>query len=323
MSARPAIDASRRVDEPVFLVCSERSGSTLLTHMLDHHPEMAWALALEFAVEKVRAPGEWPPLDEYCAYLETHLVFQRSGMTVDRRLDYVSLVHDFLAQERARKRRPVVGAAVHRNFDRLPWLFPSCRFVHLVRDGRDVSHSLIGLGIAGNVWRGADRWSRTEAVWDRLRETLPAERVHEVRYEALVGAPEETLGAICEFIGVPYSDRMLAYPADTNYGPVDPTLAGRWRKNLAPRDVRIVEAVAGSMLAARGYAPSGLAPLRIGAFRRAFLREHDRFHRVRFRVAHDGFWLTATDFAARHLGLRGAARATLQRRNAIEARTLR
>ena len=322
MSARGARNADRVIDDPVFLVCSERSGSTLLTHMLDHHPQMAWALALEFAVTLVPAPGQWPSLEVYHDYLDTHLFFQTSGLTIDRRLGYVALVHDFLAQERARKNRPLVGAAVHRNFDRLPWLFPSRRFIHLVRDGRDVSRSLIGLGIAGNVWRGAAWWTAAETLWDSLRARLPAERIHEVRYESLVRAPEDTLRGICAFIGVPYSERMLSYPDDTNYQPVDPGRVEQWRRHLTSGDVRVIESIAAPLLVARGYQLSGLPPLRIGSLRRGWLREHDRYHRVRFRVARDGFSLTAADFVARRLRLRAAVRRLLVRRNAIEMQYL-
>ena len=42
---------------PVFLVGSERSGSTLLRLMLDHHPEIAFAQKIDFVVEHVSDTG--------------------------------------------------------------------------------------------------------------------------------------------------------------------------------------------------------------------------------------------------------------------------
>ncbi len=312
-----------RVDDAVFLVCSERSGSTLLTHMLGHHPQLAWSEALLFGGALVPAEGQWPPLEVFYDFLDGSRFFHSGGLTIDRRLDYVGLVHDFLLQKRARTGRPVVGATVHRHFDRLPWLFPACRFIHLVRDGRDVSRSTIGIGVAGNVWRGARWWLAAETMWDELRPRLPPERCHEVRYEALIRAPEATLAGICAFIGIPYSEQMLSYPQHTNYTPADPALVEQWRRAATPREIRLIEAVAGPMLVARGYQLSGLPPLSIGRVQRLWLREHDRYGRVRFRIERQGFTLTAADFLARHLRLRRLARRLQQRINAIEMRYLK
>lgn len=312
-----------RIDDPLFLVSSECSGSTLLTHMLDHHPQMAWALALEFTVVMVTDPEQWPPLDLYHDYLDNHLFFQTSGLHIDRRLDYLQLVHDFLAQERARKGKTLVGGAVHHHFDRLPRLFPSCRFIHLVRDGRDVSRSAVKMGFVGNAWRGAAHWAATETLWEEVRARLPHDRFHEVRYEALIHHPTDTLREICAFVGVPYSDQMLDYPADTKYRPVDPRRVEPWREQATDLEIRIVESVAGPLLEKRGYRSSGLPALHIGRLRQLVLREHDRYRRVRFRIGHDGFFLTAADFLARRLRLRGWARRVQKRLDAIEKQGLR
>jgi len=63
--------------------------------------------------------------------------------------------------------------------------------------------------------------------------------------------------------------------------------------------------------------------MRIGPLRRAWLREHDHYRRVRFRIAREGLPLAAGEFLARHLHLRASARRLQQRRNAIEMRSLR
>lgn len=311
------------VGDPVFLVGSERSGSTLLAHMLDHHPELAWALALEFAGGLLRAPDQWPPLPTVHDRLRHSWYVRRTGLRIDPRLTYVELVHDFLEQERARKGKGRIGATVHRDFDRLPWLFPAGRFIHLLRDPRDVSRSAIGLGFVGNVWGGARRWVDAERRWDALCAHVAPARRYEVRYEQLIRHPADTLRGICAFIGVPYSAAMLGYPADTNFGPADATRIASWRHEAAPADVRVIEAVAGDLLEARGYQPSGLAPLRIGLLRRLWWREHDRYRRIRFRVARNGVWLTAADFCARRARLHGYARRLQKRIDDIEMQLLR
>ena len=47
-------------DAPLFLVGSERSGTTFLRLMLDHHPEIAFEKEFDFVVTKVSDAGEFP-----------------------------------------------------------------------------------------------------------------------------------------------------------------------------------------------------------------------------------------------------------------------
>jgi hypothetical protein len=61
---------------------------------------------------------------------------------------------------------------VHRHYDRLLRLWPEARFIHLVRDPRDVASSCIGMGWAGNVWTGVTRWIEAERLWDEVRGDL-------------------------------------------------------------------------------------------------------------------------------------------------------
>ncbi len=305
------------VDAPVFLVGSERSGSTLLSHMLDHHPHVAWCGGFEFAVEFLQQKGQWPRLRDYCRALEIDIIFQRSGFTVDASLSYPELMRDFLVQQRNRYGKELVGATVHLYFDRLPWIFPSCRFIHLLRDGRDVSRSRVAMGWDGNMWTAAEHWVVAEQLWDRLQAQLCPDQWHEVRYESLIRAPEAELREICNFLGVPYSPHMLHYPDNTAYTPPDPKLIGQWERSLSPVEIQLAEAQMIDMLRARGYRPSGLAPLHVGWQYAQWLREHDRYRRLRFRIQRYGWSLAAADVLARRLHLNFWARRLQRRLNAI------
>ncbi|MEL7520985.1 MAG: sulfotransferase, partial [Cyanobacteria bacterium J06553_1] len=50
------------VAQPIFLVGAERSGTTLLRIMLDHHPQQAWCHEFEYAVDLLDESGGFPPL---------------------------------------------------------------------------------------------------------------------------------------------------------------------------------------------------------------------------------------------------------------------
>lgn len=109
---------------PAFLVGSERSGTTMLRLMLDHHPMLVWQDEFEFAVDMISPDGGFPDMGYYREWLSLHRIFLASGFTIDPTLDYARLIRGFLEQRRSRDGKPIVGATVHRHFDRLLHLWP-------------------------------------------------------------------------------------------------------------------------------------------------------------------------------------------------------
>lgn len=320
----PAADASDPT-WPVFLVGAERSGTTLLRLMLDAHPELAWANEFEFAVDLVSDDGRWPTLADYAAFLATHRVFQAGPYSLDPSdpaLPYPDLVRGFLEERRTAARKTFVGATVHRHFDRLLHLWPDARFLHLVRDPRDVAASCIPMGWAGNVWTGVSRWIAVETLWERLSGRLAPGRALEIRYEALIASPERELRRICDFLGLSYHPHMLRYPEWTSYEAPDPALSERWRAWPA-RDVQLVEGRVRDLLERRGYAPSGLPAHHPGTFERLALRAQDRIARIRFGLRVYGWRLRLAEFLANRLGLRRWRQRIQLRKNVIDRSRLR
>lgn len=302
------------VDNPVFLVGAERSGTTLLRLMLGHHPDLAWVNEFEYAVDMVSDDGRFPDLEQYTAWLQRHRIFRASECTIDPALDYPALVRDFLEQRRRRAGKAQVHATCHRHFDRLLHIWPEARFIHLVRDGRDVARSVIGMGWAGNVYTAASRWIEAERLWEQLRARLSEDRWIELKYELLLAEPERELTRICEFIGVAFDPAMLAYDCDSTYEKPDPSLAQQWRRKLSPHQIRLIEARIGPMLADRGYELSGHPSLSVGPLRRWGLRIQDRFYRARFRLKRYGPILWLADACLRRLGRPRASLDLVQRR---------
>src|SRR4030095_2960604 len=101
------------------------------------------------------------------------------ALEVDRSLDYPGLMKSFVSQYGRRSRKPIHGATCHKHFDRLLRIWPRARFVHLMRDGRDVARSCIGMGWSGNVWCGAQRWIDAEELWAGLAERIDPARRHD------------------------------------------------------------------------------------------------------------------------------------------------
>lgn len=292
---------------PLFLVGSERSGTTLLRLMLDHHPEIAFAKEFDFVVERLSDAGELPSLQRYLDWLSP---VRGVDYAIDPSLGYRELVNDFLRQKQAASGgKPLVGATIHRNFDRLRYLWPDARYIHIVRDPRDVARSVVQKGWAGNVYQAAEFWTKAERCWDALASHLSADQAIEVHYEDLVLQTESVLAAVCRFAGVDYSPRMLDYPADApQYPPPDPGLVVQWKTKLAPHDVALVEIRTAGLMESRGYAPSDHPLPQIGPVRHELLLTAARLRRLRTRLRMYGPWLVATDVLGRRLGLRRLAR---------------
>lgn len=292
------------VKAPVFLVGSERSGSTMLRLMLDHHPEVAFQSEFEFCVELVSDSGAFPEIETYRNWLALDRIFLDSGFHIDPSLGFRELANSFLIQKMQQDGKSRVGATVHRYFDRLLQVWPDARFIHLVRDPRDVARSTIPMGFAGNVWAGAARWVEAEMTWSRLRERLTEDRFVELRYEELVRAPEAELRRLCAFLGVSYDSRMLEYSEHSSYGSPDPAVAERWRVQLSERDIGLIEAQVGSLMEDRGYEPSGAPSIKVGPALARKLRWGDRIGQVRFRIERYGMALFLAEFVARRFRIK-------------------
>jgi len=308
--------------EPFFLVGSERSGTTLLRLMLAHHRAIECAPEFEFLVEAMPDGQGWPELGRYYEWLATNRIFLPHGLEVDRTLDYPALARSFVTQYGRRSKKPIHGATCHKHFDRLLRIWPEARFVHLLRDGRDVARSCIGMGWAGNVWHGAERWIEAEALWDALAPRVDASRRLELGYEDLIRDPERELARVCAFLGTDYDPGMLDYGKDSSYERPDPKLIGQWRRKLAPAELALLEARIGPLLRRKGYEDSGVPAARVGAWRRFQLALDDRRGRFRFRCERYGLGHIVSSRLASLLGARGWQRRLLVARNEIDNRHL-
>jgi hypothetical protein len=88
-----------------------------------------------------------------------------------------------------------------------------------------------------------------------------------LRYEQLVTEPGETLQALCQFIGINFSEQMLAYQDDVARkvptdkmslwpslkGPLNAANVGRWRGQMRLSQRILFEQRAGTLLRELGY----------------------------------------------------------------------
>lgn len=188
--------------------------------------------------------------------------------------DAVRLLFALYAQTQGKSRYGDKTPYYVQHLDTLADLFPEAKFVHIIRDGRDVALSLREMpwGQSNLEW-AALRWK----TWvERGREAgrrLGA-RYLEIRYEDLVGAPEKILAMICEFLQVDFESRMFAFPSHANelLGPLPdsyihenlriPITKGlrNWRFQMSRNEVLRFDIVAGELLGDLGYERTGMRP---------------------------------------------------------------
>ncbi len=274
---------------PVVLGCV-RSGTTLLRALLDSHPALSVPPESYFVVPalQTRQRYERPSgldLDSLLADVAAERSFPdwhlaACGLDEVRDASPATVPEAVLALYRAYahqqgKARAGDKTPLHLlHVDLLATSFPTARFLHIVRDGRDVVPSILGMSF------GPDRFAEGVLFWQRRVEQgraagarLGPERYREIRYERLVTHPEQVLREqVCPFFGLEFSAEMLRYHerADDLIGGLratshvqgvrrPPTRGVRdWRTALAPHDVQLFEALAGDLLDELGYERSGL-----------------------------------------------------------------
>ena len=275
---------------PTFLFGFERSGTTLLTMMVGAHPHLScplsvtgtwWAFAdrlEEFG--GLKAPTDIRRMVDAVADHERlklwKVDFDREALAAQIRPgEYGDLVHAFhTAAAEAEGKAAWVNMDIVTlfRFEEVARLFPAARFVQIVRDGRDVALSFKGYRFGGlNALEVADRWSRATVAADRIGHALGPDRYLRIRYEDLVGLPEQTLDRLCDFTGQEYDPAMLDYAGDVSRKVPDATRdlwpildrppqtdkIGRWTREMKSSERYVIEEAAGEALDRFGYERGG------------------------------------------------------------------
>jgi hypothetical protein len=176
--------------------------------------------------------------------------------------------------------------------DQLNALFPTCRILHIVRDGRDCALSHLSRAYVygyENVLRAAREWRDQVTLCRKMGAMLPADRYCELRYEDLVSEPARELERVCRFLGVRFAPSMLEYHRDVARHVPDerrglwplldrpPVVENRerWRQRMRPGDRAVFERAAGPLLRALGY-ETWSPPVRRGRLRELWYELHSR-----------------------------------------------
>ena len=297
-------DGAELPKHPSFLVGAERSGTTLFRLMLAQHPKIGVCPEFENALDPLVGKKVWPQTRRYIDQISQNWILRDQGFSIDRSLTVHRLIDSFLIQTMELRQAEEVVAVVHRNIEVVNKLWSNARYIHIVRDPRDVAKSNIGMGWAGNVWHGVTPWLELELAWGKLKKCLPNDAYTEVTQEELIRSPEQVLMRVCSFMDLDYNPCLLDYPQTSRYTKPDSNLTQQWLKKLTSREVQLVEARVGELLLQRGYCYSGLETTSPGVFTRLGLMFDNKIRKLIFRLHSYGSRLYLEELFSRRLRVR-------------------
>jgi hypothetical protein len=257
------------IEDPVFVLCMGRSGSTLLRFLLDAHPELAcppetslpalceqlsvvWSLIEGAPLSANR--GDAPPVVPGAAV---------AG--IRRMVD--EMTGSYLAR-RGKRRFCDKSLSSAQSADLLVQIFPGARFVCLYRHPMDVVRSGLDACPFGLNGYGFDRyivgspgnsvlalaryWLDNATAIAAVEERYP-DRCYRVRYEDLVEDPEDVMAGVYSFLGAPPAPEVAQ------------SCFSREREQFGPADYKIwsTSAISDDSVGSGESVPAGLIPPQI------------------------------------------------------------
>jgi hypothetical protein len=285
-----------------IVIGSPRSGTTLLRFMLDSHPDLAIppetgflvpcaALAArsgtvsreEFLRTITEFPAEAPGWHDFQIPEEIFLAALHAiePFTV---ADGIRAFYQLYASRFGKSRWGDKTPLYCMHLQSIEALLPEARFIHIVRDGRDVALSLRPMWFAPghDIETLARHWC--ECVTTARRQGSLTRHYVEVRYEELIEDSRNVLAGICGSLDLDFDERMLRYHEfaperlrehagrrrhdgsvvvthEQRLGqqhrttqPLDQSRVFAWRHDMGREEQRQFEAIAGGVLEEFGFA---------------------------------------------------------------------
>jgi len=281
------------VSEPefIFLLCSERSGSNLVTRVFDSHPRVCGPspthlgsdlLGNLYRYGTVTLGGADEFINDFLDLFEAKIGSWTSSFTRKELTSIMSVgspldayLHLYRTEARANN-KPIVFIKENRLYEWAPLLTPvldRCRFIYVCRDPRDMALSWKRApALRGGVVRAAAIWADDQRGFLRLRaelQTVTGKSVPCFSYENLLQNWSESLSAACSELGLDFDASMVEFHgkgrAQSDGAAVSewrnlsrPLMtgnAGKFRDGLSTDEIRYVEAVCHDSMATLGYEP--------------------------------------------------------------------
>lgn len=274
----------------IFLMCSERSGSNVITKIMDAHHNICGPSPKHLFNPVTRNAFRYEPLSDKenwnalladierlvgVSFSAWKTSFNRDNLlTLAPPGKLAELLRNIFLEEARAHEKQHCFVKENQVYEFTPFLlthFPEARFLYLVRDPRDMALSWSRNSTHfGGIVHGAKQWKSDQQQFMKNHATLRAKGLSRmIRYEGLVSAAEETVRAVCDFFGLPFDPRMLAFyeneltrrnaqtlPAWENLAkPIINDNAGKYLQALSSDEIALIEHLCLPEMHALGYEP--------------------------------------------------------------------
>jgi hypothetical protein len=284
---------------PVFICGCARSGTTWTFDLFDRHPQVSaicesWILSQTHGVTSILSQPYWD-LAERAAWAErVNVPF--GAIQLLPYGEMVSDIRDLVATWLTRNLSPQHRYLVSKepiDVRAAAILFPKARFIHILRDGRDVALSMKRaseswdptMGVGSPMEIRAETWRRQVENIRSHRSSLEG-RYLEVRYEDMRADVRGAMRSIFEFASIDYDEDLLDEIAgSTHLASYDESVRRSgfrgggenrsWQGDFSGRDAWGFQRAAGELLRELGYETDPrwwLSQLPPARYRAAFLR---------------------------------------------------
>jgi len=202
--------------DPIFIIGAARSGTTWMYDIFTAHPEVtgvfeSWLFTRDNGLGSLFSAAHWPPKHSGLGrYLTRDEVLTFARETAQAILgEAIEPGHHYLVEK-----SPSHLYAM----ELIAEIFPEARFIHVLRDGRDVC---VSVRAAARSWM--PDWKRTfggsmeasaKSWHDAVRRARNdgknlGDRFMEIRYETLKADPIAAYKQLFDFCGIPCTDEIL------------------------------------------------------------------------------------------------------------------
>lgn len=217
--------------QPFFIVGSGRSGNTLLRAILSVHDKIVippefykmqqviktlfkyqhkdWNFLVEKSVDAIYSSND---IDTW--ELSREILTKQLLSVKENNQSLEEVIHQLYTSYGVSKGKKDIiwGDKSPINTYNLFWIskvFPKAKYIHLVRDGRDVSLSYFKSGIYDTIKEAAKRWVRSIQQVYHFKRKINSENFLEIKYETMVEDPEKVIRMVCRFLSISYADDLI------------------------------------------------------------------------------------------------------------------
>ena len=143
------------------------------------------------------------------------------------------------------------------SLDKILFLFPSAKIIHLIRDPRPNATSLSKRQYL-NLFDATYLWNNLNSSGIANGKLIGKDQYLKIKYEDLISNPEVTLNSVCDFVGIEFEEQMLLKLSNQkgdNYvaNKIDSKKIDTWKTSMSKKDIITIEKIIGKNLSRNGY----------------------------------------------------------------------